>query len=260
MRQHGRASINARHPRALAVCDRCGFLYNHDALQWQYQWSGPRLHNTYRLVCKSCTDIPQEQLKLIVLPPDPVPVQNARPENYIDANNPLSAIGANASATLWRFGSRIGNLTGGGGVDAAFDSNINKPSWMSASNGVSNSSFNNYVGINWAGDVSGTITPSSLMARVIKHTLSSFTAYAPNDRSFLGTTPASYVVQGSPNAVSWTTLSSGTTTGAVAETISGDLTGSKYQFHRFAIFGDQLNPVSIAQVQFNVSDEGSFTS
>lgn len=260
MRQHGRASINARHPRALAVCDRCGFLYNHDALQWQFQWTGPRLQNLYKLVCKSCMDIPQEQLKLIVLPPDPLPIQNARPENYVEANNPLSAIGANASALLWQYGSRIGNLTGGGGVDAAFDSNINKPAWKSASNTVSNSSFNNYVGINWGGDVSGTVTPSSLMARVIKHTLSSFTAYAPNDRSFLGGLPASYVVQGSPNAVSWTTLASGTTAGTTGETLSGDVTGSPYQFHRFAVFGDQLNFVSVAQVQFNVSDEGKFTS
>lgn len=263
-RPHGHASISARNPRALATCDRCGAIYNHDALQWQYQWVGPRLQNLYRLVCKSCLDIPQEQLKLIVLPPDPVPIQNARPENYVSNNNPLSAIGANASPALWQFGSRIGNLTGGGGVDGAFNGTINKPAWMSANNTVSNSSYNNYVGINWAGDVSGTITPSSLMARVIKHTLSSFTAYAPNDRSFLGTTATSYVVQGSPTNTSlygaWTTLSSGTTTGAAGESITGSVTGSQYQFHRIAFLGDQLNYVAVAQVQFNVADEGSFTT
>jgi len=264
MRQHGRASISAKHPRALAVCDRCGALYNHDRLQWQYQWVGPRLQNLYRLVCQPCLDIPQEQLKLIVLPPDPVPIANARPENYVEANNPLSAIGANASPALWQFGSRIGNLTNGAGVDGAFDSNINKPAWKSARNTISNSSYNNYVGINWAGDVSGTITPSSLMARVIKHTLASFTAYAPNDSSFLGLTATSYVVQGSPVDTSlygaWTTLSSGTTAGTAGESITADVTGSPYQFHRIAFLGDQVNPVTIAQLQLNVSDGGQFTS
>jgi len=29
MRPHGRARVSARNPRALAICDRCGFLYNH---------------------------------------------------------------------------------------------------------------------------------------------------------------------------------------------------------------------------------------
>jgi len=75
-----RASVSRRRPRALAVCDRCGFQYNHDELQWQFQWAGPRLQNLRILVCRSCLDVPQEQLRTIVLPPDPVPVVNPRPE------------------------------------------------------------------------------------------------------------------------------------------------------------------------------------
>jgi len=263
MRPHGRATINQRSPRALAICDRCGAMYNHNQLQWQYQWVATKLQNIYRLVCPSCLDVPQEQLRTIVLPADPVPIMNARPENYVQDNNPLSAIGANASPALWQYGSRIGNLIGGGGVDAAFDSNINKPAWMCANNAISNSSYNNYIGINWAGDVSGLVTPSSLMARVIKHTLSSFTAYAPSDRSFLGTTPTSYVLQGSPVDTTlygaWTTISSGTTAGTAGETITADVTGSPFQFHRLAFLGDQLNPMGIAQLELNVSDEGQFT-
>lgn len=82
MRQHGRASINARSPKALGVCDRCGALYNLNALQWQFEWAGTKLQNLRLLVCKSCLDVPQEQLRTIVLPPDPVPVMNPRPEPY----------------------------------------------------------------------------------------------------------------------------------------------------------------------------------
>jgi len=37
------------------------------------------------MVCDRCLDDPQPQLKARILPPDPVPIQNARPEQfYID--------------------------------------------------------------------------------------------------------------------------------------------------------------------------------
>lgn len=265
MSYHGRANISVTRPRAFAVCDRCGFLYNHDQLSWQYDWRGPRLQNLYKLVCQPCTDTPQENgQRTFVLPPDPVAIKNARVEQYVADDNPLSALGANANPALWRFSAQIGNLIGGAGVPAAFDSNVNKPAWMCAANSVSNSSFNNYVGINWQGDVSGITTPSSLMARIITHVVSSFTAYAPSDRSFLGTTPTDYVFQGSPVDSllygAWTTLSSGTTAGIAGETISGEPTGGSYQFHRLAFAGDGVNFVSIAQLEISVADSGSFTS
>lgn len=100
LRPHGRASVNASKPRALAVCDRCGFLYNHYTLSWQFQWIGPRLQNIRILVCKTCMDIPQEQLREIVLPPDPVPIINPRPEDYTNANNPIGSLGASARNLL----------------------------------------------------------------------------------------------------------------------------------------------------------------
>lgn len=78
----GRGSVNARNPRPLAVCDRCSFVYNIDALTWQYQWSGVKLQNLRLLVCPECLDKPQPQLKTIVIPPDPMPVLNPRPEQY----------------------------------------------------------------------------------------------------------------------------------------------------------------------------------
>ena len=81
-RPHGRAKVSSRNPRAFALCDNCEFLYNHDALGWQYEWAGSQIQNLKRLVCRRCMDIPQQQLRSIILPADPVPIFNARPPNY----------------------------------------------------------------------------------------------------------------------------------------------------------------------------------
>lgn len=81
--QTGRGRVSASHPSALGVCDRCGFTYNLKDLVWQYQWAGPKLQNLRLLVCVPlCLDKPQEQLRTIVIPADPVPVLNPRPEQY----------------------------------------------------------------------------------------------------------------------------------------------------------------------------------
>lgn len=80
--QAGRARTNPGAPDAHAICDRCGFRYNFRDLSFQFDWRGPTLKNLYILVCKRCEDTPQEQLRAIVLPADPVPIVYARPENY----------------------------------------------------------------------------------------------------------------------------------------------------------------------------------
>lgn len=82
-RFHGRASVDPSSPRAFAICDYCGFTYNHYQLRWTQQWAGPVLQNTRFLVCSKCWDIPQPQLKPRILPPDPMPTMNARPPNYL---------------------------------------------------------------------------------------------------------------------------------------------------------------------------------
>lgn len=79
---HGRAKVDANSPRAFGICDRCGFLYNHSDLHWQYDFRGRSLANLRILVCETCEDTPQNQLKPRVIPPDPVPIPNARPERY----------------------------------------------------------------------------------------------------------------------------------------------------------------------------------
>lgn len=78
----GKARVSMRSPQAQAVCDRCYLNYSHSNLSWQMQWSGVKLQNLRILVCKTCLDCPQPQLKTIVIPPDPLPVLNPRPENY----------------------------------------------------------------------------------------------------------------------------------------------------------------------------------
>lgn len=76
----GRARTSSKNPRAFGVCDRCGIWYNHATLKWQYDWRGTSLQNLRFLVCDRCYDLPQEQLRAIVVPPDPTPIINARVE------------------------------------------------------------------------------------------------------------------------------------------------------------------------------------
>lgn len=76
---HGRAQVDANAPEAMACCDRCGFLYSHPDLQWQYEWRGNQLQNTYLLVCDRCLDVPFIFNRPIILPPDPVPIRDPRP-------------------------------------------------------------------------------------------------------------------------------------------------------------------------------------
>lgn len=83
--KEGRARIDSRSPRAAGQCDRCGFLYSFDHLRWQLDYSGAGIYNKRILVCEKCYDTPQQQLKVIVIPPDPLPVLNARPPDYVNS-------------------------------------------------------------------------------------------------------------------------------------------------------------------------------
>jgi len=86
-RYHGRAKTSTSRPQAYAVCDRCGIWKQNVNLSWQWEWSGVKLQNLRLLVCHQCLDVPQPQLKARVLPPDPLPIRNPRPEYfYVDEN------------------------------------------------------------------------------------------------------------------------------------------------------------------------------
>ncbi len=90
----GRARTSDRNPQAHAICDRCGFRYNWVDLTWQFDYRGPALANLRILVCKPCLDKPQEQLRAIVLPADPTPIINARPEYYQDDETNFRSVAA----------------------------------------------------------------------------------------------------------------------------------------------------------------------
>lgn len=90
-RPHGRASVDVPPRSAWAVCDRCGMLRDQSDLAFQFDWRGSRLMNLRILVCKdTCLDVPQQQLRPIILPPDPPPVMNSRPENYASEDAGIS--------------------------------------------------------------------------------------------------------------------------------------------------------------------------
>lgn len=229
MRPHGRANVDRHDPRAWAICDMCGFLYNRVALRWQYEWAGNRLVNQNMLVCEPCYDKPQEQLRVIVLPADPEPIGNPRPEEYSINNNPVDTIGLN-----------IGTMIQNAGVKAAFDSNPNKPFFLSAALWASTAGLTNTVGKNWTG-----LNPNNTNGI----TVSRFIATAPYDAKFLASGPSVYAFQGANIIPAWTTLSTGSTAGTVGEKIDMTITPTTgYMFHQFALTGDGTS-ASIAQLQ-----------
>jgi hypothetical protein len=77
------AEVDPDSPRAWGTCDRCGFVWNLNRLQFQYAYQGSMMpQNTNMLVCDNCLDPLNPQDMPYILPPDPLPVYNARPENY----------------------------------------------------------------------------------------------------------------------------------------------------------------------------------
>lgn len=107
----GRAQTSASNPRAFAVCQRCNIWVNHDTLAWQMQYGGAGLINTRLLVCPSCYDTPQPQLRSLNLPGDPTPVQFALVEPFLydeSGNNPPygQPVGLEQAAVMPLFGTK----------------------------------------------------------------------------------------------------------------------------------------------------------
>lgn len=90
----GRARTNPRNPSAFGVCDRDGLWYNLSDLVWQHEWAGPSLINKRIRVCRNCLDIPNQQLRSIIIPADPTPVSQPRTEPYLtDETNSITTQG-----------------------------------------------------------------------------------------------------------------------------------------------------------------------
>lgn len=82
-RPHGRAYVSRSNLQAWGCCDRCNFWYLRSELQWQFEWDAMQLYNKRLLVCtRTCLDVPFQHNRAIIVPPDPVPVMNPRPDLY----------------------------------------------------------------------------------------------------------------------------------------------------------------------------------
>ena len=76
------ARVDPRWPEAWATSDRSGFIGNHRDLRNQQQYAGFELVTLNELVYAWEYDTPNRQLGALILPPDPPPIDNARPERY----------------------------------------------------------------------------------------------------------------------------------------------------------------------------------
>lgn len=97
----GRARTSPSSPAAHAICDRCGFRYNHISLAWQFDWRGATLQNTRVLVCRTCNDDQQQQLRAIVIPADPVPIQNPRVQDFVAASTTRRTTSGQDTVDFW---------------------------------------------------------------------------------------------------------------------------------------------------------------
>jgi hypothetical protein len=289
-RPHGRARVSPRNPVAFAICERCGFLYNHTDLSYQFDWRGTRLQNLRIQVCQSCTDKPFEHNRVIILPPDPIPIANPSPEFNVSNNNPLSLPGPNwdplrllpisgLSSLVTRNGN-IGNLTGGAGVDAAFSGIVDYsttllpasslPAYGGYTLGPSKRSYNgalrvpslngllNYIGQNWAAQPgAGFAQTSSLTYQVATVSLAGFTMQAPADMAFRsGGGAIALELDGWLSSGAWTPLWTGNTAGTVGETLSvtlSDSAGGFYFGHRIVLTGDGTHAIGVASLAFKAA-------
>jgi hypothetical protein len=72
-------TVDMDNPRALGICDASGFVFNRCDMIRQMQWIGNDLKWTGLYVGKPFADVPNEQARPPILPPDPVPILYARP-------------------------------------------------------------------------------------------------------------------------------------------------------------------------------------
>lgn len=81
MRPKGRhVSIREKNPKAVGICDYTGFIHLKQDLVRQMEYRGDRLVWTGFYVGKDYQDKPNQQLRPPMLPPDPIPVVDARLE------------------------------------------------------------------------------------------------------------------------------------------------------------------------------------
>jgi hypothetical protein len=80
--QSRHVKVDPTNPLGAGQCDLCGRWWQLRELRPQQEWAGTHLYTFYSMRCRECWDIPQEQLRTIILPPDPPPLLNARVPNF----------------------------------------------------------------------------------------------------------------------------------------------------------------------------------
>lgn len=148
---------------------------------------------------------------------------------------PSSTVVAGATGTA------IGDMTGGGGLAAAFNGTTSQIFSSGAYKAASAAGYNNTVGKDWGSGNTKTI------AR--------FVVYASNDYGVLGVGGGSSVkLQGSNNGSAWTDLyTSGTVLTAGGTTLdvsSGIDTSTAYRYHRLNVNGNGSNSVDVVELVF----------
>lgn len=84
------------HEGPWTTCDLCGLIWSGKAMRFQYDFMGGTApQRTGPLVCPKCEDALNYQQKLLILPPDPPPFRNVRPEQYaVDEAGPTQELAA----------------------------------------------------------------------------------------------------------------------------------------------------------------------
>lgn len=84
---HGnfRATTPAGAPSsAWGICDVCSELWDHNRLKFQWDYAGEQMINKGYMACPTCYDKPFTPGKVILIPPDPIPIQNPRPPSWAE--------------------------------------------------------------------------------------------------------------------------------------------------------------------------------
>jgi len=131
-------------------------------------------------------------------------------------------------------------MTQGAGLDAAFDTNTNKPMAFCCQLFNSTAGYNNSVGRYWGTDNQITAVR--------------FVATAPNNSYFYAGGATGYKFQGSDLSVGFTDIYTGTTAGTIGEEIDVSFTGTtSYLYHRIVFNGNGTNSIAIAQLKIYAS-------
>jgi hypothetical protein len=85
VRNHGKyTKMSKDNPRAIGRCDYSGLLVSHAGMKDQYQYRGQGLVKTGYRVYSKFLDVPNPQDLSPLIKADPVPIQNARPDNIVE--------------------------------------------------------------------------------------------------------------------------------------------------------------------------------